>query len=126
MKAGLLDEAKRILTHEAQAIEKAAALLGDEFVGAVETIVQKKSCLIVSGMGKSGHIARKIVATLNSTGTRAHFLHPAEAIHGDLGYVNRNDVALLISNSGETDELLQIVPFFKKQAKSELSVSQQG
>jgi arabinose-5-phosphate isomerase len=81
---------------------------------AVELILLPRP-LIVSGMGKSGHIARKIAATMASTGTPAYFVHPAEASHGDLGMITRNDVLLALSNSGETEELLRIVPLVKRQ-----------
>jgi arabinose-5-phosphate isomerase len=110
----LLTEARRILIHEARAIENAAALLGDEFLKAVATISQRKSCLIVSGMGKSGLIARKIAATLASTGTPAFFLHPAEGIHGDIGMVRRGDVVIALSNSGETEEIVRLMPVFQR------------
>jgi arabinose-5-phosphate isomerase len=85
--------------------------LGDEFVRAVELILSCRGKLIVTGMGKSGHIARKIAATLASTGTPSFFLHPAEAFHGDLGMISPEDVVLALSYSGETDEILKIVPF---------------
>lgn len=85
--------------------------MGDEFVRAVELILSCRGKLIVTGMGKSGHIARKIAATLASTGTPSFFLHPAEAFHGDLGMISPEDVVLALSYSGETDEILKIVPF---------------
>src|ERR1700756_4357990 len=89
--------------------------LGASFVAAVETIRQARGRLIVTGMGKSGHIARKIAATLASTGTPAFFVHPGEASHGDLGMITQKDVVLALSNSGETDELLTILPVIKRQ-----------
>lgn len=85
--------------------------LGEEFVSAVEIILGCHGKLIVTGMGKSGHIACKIAATLASTGTPSFFLHPAEAFHGDLGMISKEDVVLALSYSGETDEILKIIPF---------------
>ena len=85
--------------------------LGEEFVSAVEIILGCRGKLIVTGMGKSGHIACKIAATLASTGTPSFFLHPAEAFHGDLGMISKEDVVLALSYSGETDEILKIIPF---------------
>ena len=97
-----LATAKRVVKLEADALAVLAASLDESFSQAIELILQAKGRVIISGMGKSGHIARKIAATLASTGTPAHFVHPAEASHGDLGMVGRGDVALVLSNSGET------------------------
>jgi arabinose-5-phosphate isomerase len=88
--------------------------VGPEFEKAIETIMKAKGRVILAGMGKSGLIARKIAATLNSTGTPSQFLHPAEAIHGDLGMVTRDDVVVAISNSGQTTEINNILPMLKK------------
>jgi arabinose-5-phosphate isomerase len=88
--------------------------LGEELSDAIDLISASNGNLIVCGMGKSGHIGKKISATLCSTGTQSFFLHPSEAIHGDLGRVKNNDVILLISNSGETDEIIRIIPSFMK------------
>ncbi|MFY8129860.1 MAG: SIS domain-containing protein, partial [Burkholderiaceae bacterium] len=88
---------RRVIAREAEALTLLGDSLGDSFGRAVELILAAKGRVIVSGMGKSGHIARKIAATLASTGTPAHFVHPAEASHGDLGMLTRGDVALLIS-----------------------------
>ncbi|MBU3031028.1 KpsF/GutQ family sugar-phosphate isomerase [Paracoccus marinaquae] len=104
-----LDTAARVIRTEAQALELLASSLGPEFQQAIDLILDTKGRVIVSGMGKSGHIARKIAATLASTGTPAQFVHPAEASHGDLGMVTRADVALVLSNSGETPELADLV-----------------
>lgn len=104
-----LDTARRVIRTEAQALELLADHLGDEFQQAVDLILGASGRVIVSGMGKSGHIARKIAATLASTGTPAQFVHPAEASHGDLGMVTRADVALVLSNSGETPELADLI-----------------
>ncbi|KFI33437.1 D-arabinose 5-phosphate [Haematobacter missouriensis] len=100
---------RRVILREAEALVLLADTLGSNFARAVETILATRGRVIVSGMGKSGHIARKIAATLASTGTPAHFVHPAEASHGDLGMITREDVALVLSNSGETPELADIL-----------------
>lgn len=104
-----LDTARRVIRTEAQALELLADNLGEEFTKAIDLILEVKGRVIVSGMGKSGHIARKIAATLASTGTPAQFVHPAEASHGDLGMVTRADVTLVLSNSGETPELADLI-----------------
>jgi arabinose-5-phosphate isomerase len=104
-----LATARRVIRREADALTILADALNGGFAEAVEIIMQAQGRVIVSGMGKSGHIARKIAATLASTGTPAQFVHPAEASHGDLGMVMRGDVALVLSNSGETPELADII-----------------
>jgi arabinose-5-phosphate isomerase len=106
--------AERVLRLEAEAILALVPRLDDRFDRAVELLVRCAGRVIVSGMGKSGLIGRKIAATLASTGTPAYFLHPAEGVHGDLGMVARGDVVLAISNSGETEELLAILPLLKR------------
>ena len=100
---------RRVIAREAEALGLLGDSLGDSFAAAVQMLLGAEGRVIVSGMGKSGHIARKIAATFASTGTPAHFVHPAEASHGDLGMVMGGDVALLISNSGETTELADII-----------------
>jgi arabinose-5-phosphate isomerase len=105
----VLATARRVITREAEALQLLAAGLDGSVARAVEVILDAKGRVIVSGMGKSGHIARKIAATLASTGTPAQFVHPAEASHGDLGMVMRGDVVMVLSNSGETPELADIV-----------------
>lgn len=100
---------RRVIRREAEALMLLEGALGESFAAAVDTIMQAKGRVIVSGMGKSGHIARKIAATLASTGTPAQFVHPAEASHGDLGMVMDGDVALVLSNSGETSELADLI-----------------
>lgn len=100
---------QRVIRREAGALDALADALGDSFVAAVRLLMDAKGRVIVSGMGKSGHVARKIAATFASTGTPAHFVHPAEASHGDLGMVAEGDVLLVLSNSGETPELADIV-----------------
>ncbi|MCB2135835.1 MAG: KpsF/GutQ family sugar-phosphate isomerase [Rhodobacteraceae bacterium] len=104
-----LATARRVIEIEAQALTVLAASLDQSFAKAVELIMQARGRVIVSGMGKSGHIGRKIAATFASTGTPAQYVHPAEASHGDLGMVTEQDVALVLSNSGETPELSDIV-----------------
>jgi len=100
---------RRVIAREAEALSVLGAAVNGSFVAAVELIMASKGRLIVTGMGKSGHIARKIAATFASTGTPAQFVHPAEASHGDLGMVTRGDVVLALSNSGETTELADII-----------------
>jgi arabinose-5-phosphate isomerase len=101
--------ARRVITREADALTMLADSIGPSFAAAAALILAAKGRVIVSGMGKSGHIARKIAATFASTGTPAQFVHPAEASHGDLGMVMRGDVVMVLSNSGETPELDHIV-----------------
>ena len=107
--------AREVLEIEAAAIHGLIARLDDQFQQAVEMILASRGRVTVSGMGKSGHIARKIASTMSSTGTPAYFVHPAEASHGDLGMVTRDDVFIALSNSGESGELLAIVPLIKRQ-----------
>ncbi|MDE6779599.1 MAG: KpsF/GutQ family sugar-phosphate isomerase [Alistipes sp.] len=107
----ILDLARRTLRTEAEALAKMAAELDDTFVAAVDAILASRGKLIITGMGKSGLVGRKLAATLASTGTPSFFLHPGEAFHGDLGMISREDVILAMSYSGETDEVLKIVPF---------------
>lgn len=105
----LLATGRRVIRREAGALETLADVLDDSFAKAVSLLMAARGRVIVSGMGKSGHIARKIAATFASTGTPAQFVHPAEASHGDLGMVTPADVALVLSNSGETPELADII-----------------
>lgn len=112
--ADRLELARKVLRIEAGAVESLAQRLDGDFQQAVDLILNCKGRVVVSGMGKSGHIANKIAATLASTGTPAFFMHPAEASHGDLGMVTGADVVLMLSNSGEGDELLAILPFIKR------------
>jgi arabinose-5-phosphate isomerase len=106
--------AARTLDIEAQALIGAKARLSSSFVQAVQTILASSGRVVVMGMGKSGHVGRKIAATLASTGTPAMFVHPAEASHGDLGMVTAADVVIAISNSGESDELNVLLPVLKR------------
>ncbi|MFD3188831.1 SIS domain-containing protein [Sedimentitalea sp. HM32M-2] len=106
--------ARRVIRTEADALAQLEAGLNDEFDRAIEVLLNARGRVIVSGMGKSGHIARKIAATFASTGTPAHFVHPAEASHGDLGMMAQGDVALVLSNSGETPELADLVAYTRR------------
>ena len=114
MSTPLLKEAQEVLEIEARGILGLVPKLGPAFEEAVEAIYQLKGRVILTGIGKSGIVARKIVATLNSTGTPALFLHPVEAMHGDLGMVTSKDIVLVLSNSGETGELVIILPSLKR------------
>ena len=104
-----LDTARRVIRIEADALALLANEVGTPFGQAVQMILDAPGRIIVCGMGKSGHVARKIAATFASTGTPAHFVHPAEASHGDLGMMAKGDVALVLSNSGETPELADVI-----------------
>jgi len=110
-----LELARQVLAIEADAIRNLAARLGPSFLDAVALLLNCKGRVVVSGIGKSGHIARKIASTMASTGTPAYFVHPAEASHGDIGMITRDDVMIALSNSGESEELLTIVPLLKRQ-----------
>jgi len=112
----LLAMADRVLRLEAESIAALRQRLDDRFVKAVELVRDCRGRVIVTGMGKSGIIGRKIAATLASTGTPAYFLHPAEGMHGDIGMMARGDVVLALSNSGETDEVLAVLPAIKRLA----------
>lgn len=104
----------RVLATEGQALQDFSRVLGDSFVEAVELMLHVRGRVVVAGMGKSGHVARKVAATLASTGTPAQFVHPGEASHGDMGMITTNDVVLLLSNSGETPELADIIRYTRR------------
>lgn len=110
----MLDVARQTLSIEARAIDAMAARLDDRFVKSVDLLYACRGRVVVTGMGKSGLIGQKIAATLSSTGTPAFFLHPAEGSHGDLGMLTRQDVAIVLSNSGETVEVVAIMPVIKR------------
>ncbi|TMG79957.1 MAG: KpsF/GutQ family sugar-phosphate isomerase [Betaproteobacteria bacterium] len=112
--AKALELARRVLATEAEAVRALIERLDAQFVAALELIASRSGRVIVSGIGKSGHIARKIASTMASTGTSAYFVHPAEASHGDLGMIEAGDVFIAISYSGSSDELLAIVPLVKR------------
>ncbi|HIQ39994.1 MAG TPA: KpsF/GutQ family sugar-phosphate isomerase [Sulfurivirga caldicuralii] len=105
--------AKRVFDIEAAAIANLKTLLNDDFDGAVEAILNSSGRVVICGMGKSGLIGKKIMATLASTGTPSFFMHPGEAFHGDLGMVAPDDIFVAISNSGETEEVIRLLPFLK-------------
>jgi len=115
--------AKEVFSIEAKAILNLSNLLTDDFEKVVQDILVCKGKLIISGMGKSGIIGKKIAATMASTGTPSFFLHPGEAYHGDLGMIEKDDMVLLISNSGETDEVLKLIPFLKAQGNITVAMS---
>jgi len=118
-----LDLAREVLSIEAAAVQALVARLDGDFLRALEVILRCEGRVIVSGMGKSGHIARKIAATLSSTGTPAYFVHPGEASHGDLGMITSKDVIIALSYSGESDELMTIVPVIKRQGAKLISMT---
>lgn len=113
-KTPFIDTAKRVISTEAEALTVMADRLDGSFRAAIDLLLNANGRVIVTGIGKSGHIARKIAATLASTGTPAQFVHPAEASHGDLGMVTRSDVVLAISNSGEAPELANMIAFSRR------------
>jgi arabinose-5-phosphate isomerase len=115
--------ARRVLETEAAAITALASRLGAAFVAAVALMLDCRGRVVVSGIGKSGHIARKLAATLASTGTPAFFVHPAEASHGDLGMITADDVVVMLSNSGETDELMLLTPHLKRQGARLIAIT---
>ena len=119
----ILDSAKETIAIEAKSVKDLEGLLTADFENAVHAIMESKGKLIVTGMGKSGIIGRKLAATFSSTGTPSFFLHPGEAYHGDLGLIQQNDIVLAISNSGETDELLKIIPFFLRNGNKIIGMS---
>ncbi len=109
-----VDIGKEVLKREIEALQSTLETLNNSFTKAVNLILKTEGKVIITGMGKSGLIGKKISATLSSTGTPSFFLHPAEAIHGDLGVIDKKDIVIAISNSGETPELLAIVPIIKR------------
>lgn len=118
-----LELGRQVLDIEAAAVRALSARLDDSFLQALDLILQCEGRVIVSGMGKSGHIARKIAATMSSTGTPAYFVHPAEASHGDLGMITSEDVFIALSYSGESDELMTIAPIIKRQGAKLISMT---
>ena len=114
---------RQVLDIEAEAVRTLSTRLDDSFLHALDIILRCEGRVIVSGMGKSGHIARKIAATMSSTGTPAYFVHPAEASHGDLGMVAAEDVFIAMSYSGESNELMTIVPIIKRMGAKLISMT---
>ncbi|MDH4285642.1 MAG: KpsF/GutQ family sugar-phosphate isomerase, partial [Gallionellaceae bacterium] len=115
--------AREVISIEAAAVQALIQRVDDNFLRALNIILSCEGRVIVSGMGKSGHIARKIAATMSSTGTPAYFVHPAEASHGDLGMITSQDVFIALSYSGESDELMTIVPVIKRQGARLISLT---
>ena len=113
-KAEIKEQGREVLDIEAQAVRNLKRAVGDTFVKIVQAILDCTGRIVMTGMGKSGFVAKKLAATLSSTGTPSFFLHPGEAIHGDLGMVTEDDIVIAISNSGETDEILNILPVVKR------------
>ncbi len=110
----IIGQAKKVLEIEAEAINALKEHIGEDFERVVELISNSKGRVFLSGIGKSGLVARKIAATLSSTGTPALFIHPTECFHGDAGIISQNDIGVLLSNSGETDELVEVIPFLRR------------
>jgi arabinose-5-phosphate isomerase len=112
-----------IVNHGVTALTRLADALDDDFALAVDKLVHMRGCLIVCGIGKAGLIGRKLAATFASTGTPSHFLHPSEALHGDLGCVGPNDIVLVLSNSGSTEEIVQLLPYLSRRAATLISIT---
>lgn len=119
----IIEIAKEVFEIESKEIFNLSNLLTNDFEQSINAVLNTTGKFIISGMGKSGLIGKKIAATLASTGTPSFFLHPGEAYHGDLGMIEKNDVVLLISNSGETDEVLKLIPFLKNQGNTTISMT---
>lgn len=118
-----LEIARRVLSIESEAVAALADRVGEEFERAVEMLLSCKGRIVVTGMGKSGIVAQKISATLSSTGIPSYFMHPAEAIHGDLGMIVSGDVVLALSNSGETDEIVRLLELIRRLSASIVAMS---
>ena len=114
---------REVVRIEAEAVQALGERINDQFASAVDILLNCKGRVIVTGMGKSGIIARKISSTLNSTGVAAYFIHPAEGVHGDLGAVLKDDVVICISKSGNTEEILRILPIFKRQGCAIIAIT---
>ncbi len=122
-RSSALELARKVLTIEADAITALVSRLDRTFIDVVNLLLSCRGRVVVSGMGKSGHIARKIASTMASTGTPAFFVHPAEASHGDLGMITRDDVVIALSYSGESDELLTVIPLIKRQGAKLVAIT---
>jgi arabinose-5-phosphate isomerase len=118
-----LELARSVLDTEAEAVRALKSRLGEAFLRAHRMILETRGRVVVTGMGKSGHIGRKIASTLASTGTPAFFMHPGEASHGDLGMITREDVVIAISNSGESDEILAVLPMIKRRGAKVIAIT---
>jgi arabinose-5-phosphate isomerase len=121
--ASALDLARAVIEIEAQAVAALGARLGGDFLGALDLVLRCRGRVVVSGIGKSGHIARKLAATFASTGTPAMFVHAAEAAHGDLGMITPEDVFIALSNSGSSPELMTIVPILKREGTPLIAIT---
>ena len=122
-KYNYIASAKRTLKIESNSISQIASQLDKSFVTLCDKVIKCNGKFIIMGVGKSGHIAQKISATLSSTGTQSIFIHPTEAAHGDMGLIDKKDIVLLISNSGETDEIINILPSLKRHCKEIASLT---
>mgnify|MGYP001166253708 FL=1 len=122
-KYNYIASAKRTLKIESNSISQIASQLDKSFVKLCDKVIKCNGKFIIMGVGKSGHIAQKISATLSSTGTQSIFIHPTEAAHGDMGLIDKKDIVLLISNSGETDEIINILPSLKRHCKEVASLT---
>lgn len=118
-----IERGRSVIEHGTEALKRLASGLDDEFSIAVDRIVQMRGSLIVSGIGKAGLVGRKLSATFASTGTRSHFLHPSEALHGDLGCIGSTDILLVLSNSGTTQEILDLLPFLARRASGLIAIT---
>ena len=123
MKIKFIDEAKAVIKNEINGILEMESKLEDSFEDLIYTISSSRGRVVMCGMGKSGHIAKKIFATLVSTGTPSMYMHPAEAFHGDLGMIQKDDIFFAISNSGETAEVIQLLPFIKDNGNTLVSMT---
>ena len=121
--SGPLALARQVLAIEAEAVRALIERIDGRFLDAVNLVLASQGRVVVSGIGKSGHIARKIASTMASTGTPAYFVHPAEASHGDLGMITRDDVLIALSNSGESAELLAIIPMIKREGAKLIAIT---
>ena len=122
-KFNYIDAAKRIFEIEAKVVLEISDQLNDTFIELCDDILEMSGKLILMGVGKSGHVSQKIAATLSSTGTPSFFIHPTEAAHGDMGMIEKEDLILLFSNSGETQEIISILPALKRSSKKLISVT---
>ncbi|EIV2912819.1 TPA: KpsF/GutQ family sugar-phosphate isomerase [Serratia marcescens] len=118
-----IEVAKKVINTEIRGLESVLELLDENFSDSVELILQSTGRVIISGMGKSGLIGRKIAASLASTGTPSFYMHPGEAFHGDLGMIKEEDIFIAISNSGETDEMLKLLPFLEDNKNKIISIT---
>jgi arabinose-5-phosphate isomerase len=119
----IIAQARQVISLEIQALERMSGRIDKDFVAAVELLLARKGRVVLVGMGKSGLIGKKIAATMASTGTSAFSVHPAEAFHGDLGMIRPSDVVVMISNSGETEELIRILPFLQDQKNRIIAIT---